>query len=240
MAWRFTPRWYAVLLTVAALPLFVALGFWQWQRGQARQAQWEEFARTDAPAVQASAASLATLPRFSRVRVAGEPDGERQFLLENISHGGAPGYQVLTVLRLTEGSRLLVNRGWLPFSGYREQLPDVRLPAAEADGEWTVSGRLSGLPVAGLASGQLGPALSGPWPRVASFPTLAQLEAAYGAPLLPVVLLLDAGPAPGYLRDWTPPGLPPERHVGYAVQWWCFAVLLLGLFIGLNLKKSNA
>lgn len=239
MGWRFAPRWYSVLLTAVALPLFVALGFWQWQRGQARQAQWDEFARADAPATNASAASLATLPRFTRVRVSGVPDGKRQFLLENISHNGAPGYQVLTVLRLAEGSRLLVNRGWLPFSGYREQLPDVRLPAGQ-DGEWSISGRLAGLPVAGLPSGQVGPPLQGSWPRVASFPALAQLEAAYGAPLLPVVLLLDEGAAPGYLRDWSPAGLPPARHVGYAVQWWCFAVLLLGLFIGLNVKKRNA
>ena len=61
----------------------------------------------------ASAASLAQLPRYARVRIEGVPDGERQFLLENISHRGAPGYHVLTVLRLPEGSRLLVNRGWV-------------------------------------------------------------------------------------------------------------------------------
>lgn len=238
MAWRFTPRWYSVLLTALALPLFTSLGFWQWHRGQARQAQWDEFARGDAPAIQASAASLAGLPRFARVQIEGVPDGERQFLLENISHRGAPGYYVLTVLRLAEGSRLLVNRGWVPFTGFREQLPDVRLPEGAQDA-WTVSGRIGGLPVAGLASGQVGPPLLGTWPRVASFPAREQLEASYGAPLLPVVLLLDDGETPGYLREWAPSGLPPERHVGYAVQWWALAVLLAGLFVGVNLKKSD-
>lgn len=238
MAWRFTPRWYLVLLTALALPLLISLGFWQWNRGQARQAQWDEFARGDAPAIEASAASLADLPRYARVRIAGEPDGGRQFLLENISHHGAPGYYVLTVLRLAEGSHLLVNRGWVPFSGFREQLPDVRLPE-DAPLPWTITGRIGALPVAGLASGRVGPPLTGTWPRVASFPTLAQLEAAYGAPLLPVVLMLDDGATPGYLRDWAPSGLPPERHVGYAVQWWALAVLLAGLFIGVNLKKTD-
>lgn len=238
MAWRFTPRWYSVLVTAVALPLFISLGSWQWNRGQARQAQWDEFARGDAPAVEASATSLPQLPRYARVRLSGEPDGQRQFLLENISHQGAPGYYVLTVLRLAEGSRLLVNRGWVPFTGFREQLPDLRLPQGEPVA-WTVTGRIGALPVAGLAAGQVGPPLTGTWPRVASFPTLAQLEAAYGAPLLPVVLLLDDGATPGYLRDWTPSGLPPERHVGYAVQWWALAVLLAGLFIGVNLKKRD-
>jgi surfeit locus 1 family protein len=239
MARRFAPRLHWIVLTAALLPLFVSLGTWQWNRGQARQQQWDEFTRGGQEVVDASAASLARLPRYTRVRVAGRLDGARQFLLENMSHRGAPGYQVLTVLQLAEGSRLLVNRGWLPFSGYREQLPDVRLP--EGGGRsGMLTGRLAALPVAGLASGRLAPAAQGRWPRVASFPTMAQLEAAYGAPLLPVVLLLDAESGPGYLREWRPSGLPPGRHIGYAVQWWCFALLLLVLFVALNLKRKHA
>ncbi|HXS30103.1 MAG TPA: SURF1 family protein, partial [Steroidobacteraceae bacterium] len=111
------------------VPLFVSLGFWQWHRGEHRSAQWAEFSRTDVPAVEASAASLERLERFTRVRVSGVLDPQRQFLLDNISHEGAPGYEVLTVLRLADGSHLLVNRGWLPFSGYRDRLPDVAFDA---------------------------------------------------------------------------------------------------------------
>jgi surfeit locus 1 family protein len=236
---RFAPRWHWVLLTLLALPLFVSLGVWQWQRGQARQAQWNEFASSDTPARDVPASALTTQPRYTRVSVHGSFDGTRQFLLDNMSHRGAPGYHVLTVMQLADGSRLLVNRGWLPFSGYREQLPDVALDPA-ARGDLTLTGRIGALPVAGLRSGQAAPASEGGWPRVTSFPTLEQLEAAYGATLLPVVLLLDPGTGPGYLRDWQPAGLPPQRHIGYAVQWWSFAVLLVGLFIGLNLKRSHA
>jgi surfeit locus 1 family protein len=228
-----------VLLTALGIPLFLALGVWQWQRGQVRQADWDEFAHSNAPALEAGASSLARQPRYTRVRVRGQFDGERQFLLENISHGGAPGYQALTVLTLPDGPGLLVNRGWLPFSGYREQLPDLSLPAEVNGVPTSVTGRIAGLPVAGLPSGQAAPAQQGKWPRVASFPSMAQLESAYGRPLLPVVLLLDADSGPGYVRDWRPAGLPPERHIGYAVQWWCFALLLAGLFVGLNLKRSH-
>jgi surfeit locus 1 family protein len=169
MRWRFAPQWYWLLLTAALLPVFVALGFWQWNRGQARQAQWDEFAHGDAPAIEATAATLAQLPRYTRVRVTGRFDGGRQFLLENISHRGAPGYHVLTVLQLVDGGRLLVNRGWLPFSGYREQLPDVRLPDEAAPDAAHLTGLLATLPVAGLPAGQAAPA-PGQWPRVASFP----------------------------------------------------------------------
>ena len=237
MARRFAPRWYFVLLTAAAVSLFVPLGFWQWHRGEYRSAQWQAFARADLPAVAAgSAGEIAAMPRYSHVSVRGQFDAAHQILLDNISHEGAPGYEVLTVLQLADGSHLLVNRGWLPFSGRRDQLPDVTLDAAA---EQALSGRLSVLPVTGIAAGRQAPAATGAWPRVTSFPVRAELESVLGVQLLEPVLLLDAGSGPGYLRDWRPPGIPPERNYSYAVQWWAFAALAMGLFVGLNLKKAN-
>jgi surfeit locus 1 family protein len=234
---RFRPRWYWILIALGAVLLFTRLGFWQWQRGEFHRAQRQEFTRGDAPPIEATADSLTHLPRYTRVRVAGTLDAARQFLLENISHQGAPGYEVLTVLTLGDGSRLLVDRGWVPFSGYREQTPEVTFDPATVPPFLT--GRLSLPPAAGLASGRVPPSTAGPWPRLASFTTIEQLSASYGAPLLPVLLLLDAGTGPGYLRDWQPPGIPPERNFSYAIQWWSFAVLALALLVGLNLKRRH-
>jgi surfeit locus 1 family protein len=233
---RFRSRWYWWLATALAVPLFISLGFWQWHRGEHRREVWDAFASTDLPPVEATASSLVRLPRYTRVHINAELDATRQFLLENISHAGAPGYEVLTVATLADGSRLLVNRGWLPFSGLREHLPDV---AFAATGRISLIGRLGTLPVAGLASGQVAPVENAPWPRVTSFPGFEQLELAYGARLEPVVMLLDAASGPGYLRDWQAPGISPERNFGYAIQWWSFALLAICLFVGLNLKKRH-
>jgi surfeit locus 1 family protein len=231
---RFAPRWYSVVLTLLAVPLFVSLGFWQWHRGEYRSAQWAQFARADVPAVELNAEALARQPRFTRVKLRGEWQVERQFLLDNISHQGSPGYEVLSVFALADGSRMLVNRGWMPFNGYRAQLPDVSFTA---QGSQILTGRLGGLPVAGIASGVVRPA-DGPWPRVTSFPAMPDLERSLGTSLLPAVLLLDADSGPGFLRDWKPPGVAPERNYSYAVQWWAFALLAVVLFVGLNLKRK--
>jgi len=236
MALRFAPRWYFVLLTAAVIPAFIWLGFWQWHRGEYRRAQWADFARADVAAVETSAATLPHLPRFTRVRVTGEFDATRQFLLDNISHAGAPGYEVLSVLTLADGSHLLVNRGWLQFSGFRDRLPDITL---NAPGAQTLTGRLSTLPTPGIAAGREPPPMDGPWPRLTSFPLHDELQRALGVTLLEPVLLLDAAEGPGYLRDWQPPGIPPERNFSYAVQWWSFAVLALAMFIGFNLKRVS-
>jgi surfeit locus 1 family protein len=223
-----------VLLVLLAVPLFVSLGFWQWHRGEYRSQLWAQFARADVPAIEASAASLEQLPKFTRVQVAGEFDAARQVLLDNISRNGASGYEVITLLRLTDGSHLMVDRGWLPFSGYRDRLPDV---AFSVPGEQRLSGRLSNLPVAGIAAGKAPPADEGPWPRVTSFPDHEDLRHLWGAKLLAPVLLLDAGSGPGYLREWKPPGVSPDRNYSYAIQWWSFALLAVAMFIGLNLKR---
>lgn len=215
---------------------FIALGHWQWQRGVARQQSWDAFARTDVAAREADSRAIATLPPYTRIRVTGQWDASRQFLLDNISHGGAPGYNALTLLRLPEGGTLLVNRGWIAFSGFRDRLPDITLGG---EGPVTVTGRLAQLPVGGLSSGRQPPPLEGPWPRVTSFPTLQELGQSAQVELLPRLLLLDSDSADGYLREWQPPGVPPERHFSYAVQWWMFAAAAFGLYLALNLKVSR-
>jgi surfeit locus 1 family protein len=231
---RFAPSWIFTLLTLLALPLFVSLGFWQWHRGEYRSELWQRFSRSDAAAIAANADSLQRLPQFTHVRIEGRLDAQRQFLLDNVSRDGRPGYEVLTVLTLAEGSHLLVNRGWLPFSGYRSQLPEVGFESA---GVQTLTGRLGALPTPGLAAGAQPPTLEGSWPRLTSFPALKDLSAARGEKLLAPVLLLDADSGPGYLRSWQPPGISPQRNFSYAVQWWAFAALALGLYLGLNLKR---
>jgi surfeit locus 1 family protein len=230
--------WPFALLTVAACVLFVSLGSWQWNRGVHRQAVWREFEAGGEALVAATGQSLDSLPRYARVGVEGRYDGARQVLLDNQSREGRPGYELLTPLRLADGSLLLVNRGWLPFSGYRDRLPDVALPPAGGD-VITVTGRLDRLPTPGLASGRAPPPGDGPWPRVTTFPTVAELAAIYGEPLREAVLLLDADAGPGFQRNWKPPGVSPDRNFSYAVQWWAFAVLAVVLFVVLTVKRRR-
>lgn len=226
-------------LTLALLVLFIGLGRWQWGRGDYKAQLREQFVAGAGPARELGAEQIAALSRFARITVAGRWDGARQFLLDNRIRDGRAGYEVLTPLQLADGRWMLVNRGWLPFSGFRERLPDVSLPsAAQADNRVVVTGRVDELPSAGLESGRAAPPSSGRWPRVTSYPKAAELAAALELPAIePRVLLLDAEAADGYRRDWQPPGMVPEKHWSYAIQWWSFAVVLLLLYATLNTKK---
>jgi len=218
---RFAPSWWATLLSIALCVLFVRLGEWQWHKGVYRQAEWDAFARGADAAVPATD-DLAQLPRFKHLRVEGRWDGAHQFLLDNRSHQGLPGYEVLTPLQLPGDRVLLVDRGWVPFTGSRARLPDITLGAAAV----SLTGRLDNLPAGGLALGHAPPPGDAHWPKLTSFPTLAELASALKHPVQPWMLLLDASSGAGYVRQWQPPGLSPLRHFAYAIQWWGFAVTL--------------
>ena len=71
------------------------------------------------------------------------------------------------------------------------------------------------------------------------FPTLADLARASGLALYPQLVLLDPAERDGYLRDWRPGGLPPERHVGYALQWYALAATLLAGYVAVSLHKAD-
>lgn len=221
---RFAPTWLMTLLTIALCLVFIRLGDWQWDRGVRRQAEWDAFARgADAP-MTLGAQRLGSLPRFKRISVPGTWDVERQFLIDNRSHGGLPGYEVLTPLRLSDGRVLLVDRGWVPFTGSRAHLPVISLGRTAPV---SLTGRLDNVPAGGLALGHAAPTTDSTWPKVTGFPTLAELSAALGEKVEPWMLLLDPASPDGYVRDWQPPGLSPLRHWSYAIQWWGFAVTLV-------------
>jgi surfeit locus 1 family protein len=231
----FEPSWPMTLLTLALFVAFVGLGRWQWNRGEAKQAVWAEFAHTprNPPRVDANVDSL---QRFAHIELDGHYEPAHQFLLDNRSHAGQPGYEVLTPFRLAGGQLVLVNRGWIRFTGYRDRLPDVSLAATART---RITGRIEELPVPGLASGRAPPSPEGGWPRLTSFPTHDELQSALGERVSRRVLLLDASAPHGYVREWSPPGLDPSRHFSYAIQWWGFAVVLLVLYFGLNFRKVS-
>ena len=237
MRWRLSPHLSAVALTFAALlavAIFIRLGFWQWHRGAEGQREWQRFARGADEVRTLGSEALASVPLYQRVSVTGTLDEKHQFLLDNRSYQGRPGYEVLTPLRRAADLTLLVDRGWVPFSGSRAQLPRISL---HTDAPVTLTGRSGLLPSPGLALGHAPP--GGAWPKVTAFPSMAELAGALGNALEPRILLLDPAAPHGYVRDWQPPGMSPLRHFSYAIQWWSFAALVLLVWVVMAVRRKR-
>jgi surfeit locus 1 family protein len=232
----FAPTARFTLLALLLAAVCVRLGFWQWHKWVHADAQSARFAR-GAEAVQPlGTRTLSQVELFQRVSVSGRLDGRHQFLLDNRSWRGRAGYEVLTPLARADGRVLLLDRGWVPFTGSRRRLPAVALADT---GEVHLSGRVADLPSPGLASGRAPPLRADPWPKVTSFPAMDELAEALGHALDARILLLDPQAPFGFVREWQPPGLAPLRYLAYAIQWWCFAALALVLWAITSLRSAS-
>jgi surfeit locus 1 family protein len=233
---EFAPGLVPTLLMLPVLALLLWLGTWQLHRAAEKQALWDGFARgTDVTVDLPAAPPSAALPaRYSHVRVAGTYLPDRQILLDNmtIEERGA-GYRVLTPLVCADGTVVLVDRGWVPLGRTRADLPDVRVGMESR----VVTGRVDTLPRPGIEP--VAPPDGAGWPRVLGFPTMPQVERVLGRPVYPLIVLLDPALPDGFVRAWQPPGFPPERHVGYAVQWYALALTLVLIWFFVNLRKRT-
>ncbi len=224
----------AVMALLAGL--FGLLGRWQWRLGEASAAQYVRFQRGAARVVALEGAPLASVPDYQRVSVHGTYDGAHQFLLDNSIQDGMDGYQVLTPLRRASGRTILVDRGWVAFTGSRARLPDVALQSLAP---LTLTGRVGRLPAAGLSFGRAPPPPGPQWPKVTSFPRVAELRAALAVPLERRILLLDPAVPGGYVRRWQLPGMPARENWGYAIQWWGLAAAAVVIWLVLSLRRRS-
>ena len=235
---RFAPRGWAVAVAAVGIGGCLALAQWQLGRAREKEALIAAFDAGGGEAVPLSVAAPAELPRYQRVTVAGRYEPGRQVLLDNMpSASGQAGYRVLTPFRREDGGSLvLVERGWVPLGADRSQRPDVAVGGEPR----AVTGRLDGLPVPGLRLGEARAPDAAGWPLVLNFPVTADLEAALGEPVEARILLLDADQPDGYQRAWRPSmGFPPERHLGYAIQWLALALVVLVAFVATGLQPRN-
>ena len=173
--------------------------------------------------------------RYRRVEVAGEALGERQYLLDNRTRNGVAGYHVHVPMLVTGLDRLvLVNRGWVEAGPSRERRPDVSLATSEI----VISGFVEyprRTPLLG-DDGYAGPT----WPKVVQRIDLEKTARDLDRQVLPFVVLMDAALAHGFVREWTPYlGIGPERHRGYALQWFSLAAAVAVVWIVLRVRGAR-
>lgn len=235
---RWRPTLFSVVLTAFGIALFIRLGLWQLDRAEQKEALLAQYEVGQREQIEITPRNADSLARYQRVRVSGHYDSAHQILLDNMpSHTGRPGYRVLTPLQSPAGW-LLVDRGWLPLGATRDALPDISV----GDARRNITGTIDALPRAGLQLADKPFDASAPWPRVLSFPPQSALEQQLGRKLIPGVMLLDASQPEGYERVWEAHlGFKPERHIGYAVQWFALAAAaaIVFLLIGFRTRKAT-
>ena len=230
--------WTAALIVIAA---FVRLGLWQSARAVDKQRMVEATTRVlsmrvPVPLVQATTPSQSLSHDWSAGT--GEFDAGNALLLDNQQRGGRAGVRVYRIFKPEQAdASLLVDLGWLP-------LPlDRALPViAPVPGRIALRGLLAPPPSSGLA---LGPSLErkgDAW--LLSRVDLGDIAARTGmsAPLAPRVLRLDPDMPIGYARDLAllVNTLPPDKHRGYALQWFALAIAVFVTALVMSRPRRSA
>ncbi len=236
-------------LALAAIVVFAGFGRWQLGRMHDKQAKLEAAARAlDRRAPQPLL--LASDPKRARAYdwAAGSGSiGGRTVWLDNQLRAGRAGVRMYCVLLPDDGVQaLLVDAGWWPLDASRT-LPVFGCPLGRGV---AVRGLLAPPPSSGLARGDA-LAAAGPQRWLATRLDLAVIarELKLSTGIAPRVLRLDrvrnkgeAGVmlAPGERDlDILPNTLTPERHLGYAVQWFGLALAVLVAAIILTLRNRK-
>lgn len=225
----FRPGGWQTVLVLLSAPTLLWLGFWQLERADMKETRLAEFAeRAAAPPLQL--ADLAPDDRpdplyWRRARGTGEYRPPL-ILLDNRIRSGRVGYEVLQAFEFEGGGSVLVNRGWIPAPDDRGTPPALDWPPASR----TTTGRVGPPPTVGITLAETEPErLAADLLRVQRI-DLTALAARLDRRLLPFVLYLDDEAEGGYARQWPPPAMEVDRHYAYAVQWFAFTAIALGIY----------
>ncbi len=228
----FTFSWRMFLCALIAILVLMGLGHWQVMRAQEKKALLLQAQRaSDYPPVSWQGAKLPA--RYQSLTVQGTYLPQI-FLLDNQHHAHQFGYDVLSALVLSNGSVVLVDRGWLKADVIRQTLPSVFIPK----GRQKITGYAY---YPSHKQWVLGPVVEVKTQQISVIEMISPhlIGKILHKSVYPFIIRLHATEPHGYLRQWSLVSMPPSRHIAYAIQWYAMAAIVLGLFIGLNVKKAR-
>lgn len=228
-------NWKLAVLAFLLMAVFTSLGFWQLARAQHKKMLLNSFTeRTRLDPLKTEALNEDNDWRFYRVKLTGQFDNQHNLLLDNKIFHGRVGYEVYTPFYAQDlAAPILVDRGFVPLGISRDVLPGINAII----GKVTISGMLNQAP-GYLAFGQINESSNIAWPMRVEFINLNQVGKLLNYPLFQYVLNLDAKDPAAYAMEWQIVTMGPERHMGYALQWFALAFTLLILFVVLNRDRT--
>ncbi|WP_240224786.1 SURF1 family protein [Rheinheimera hassiensis] len=214
-----------VILTLTAFAILINLSWWQLSRAGEKTEQLARLAQLQAD----GAIAPADLALLAATDIDGVPlKGQASWLapyiwlLDNQIVNGRVGYDVIVPVQAAGMARpLLVNLGWMAGADSRETLPQLEI-ANEFVLDGLLRTKVDGLMLLGQNAED-----HGQWPMRIQQIDYAALAQQSGHDLYPALLYQQD--ASDFIPHYQPVVLSPEKHRGYALQWFLLAVAVVGV-----------
>lgn len=230
---RFVFNWKVSLFALICLGVFINLGLWQMSReDEKRHFLAQQAERVSQPAIVANElpdeGELYGLP----VVLSGRFDQQAVFLLDNRVLNGKVGFEVQQVFHDTSGQAFLVNRGFVQMGRTRQDPVDI---PSVSEQPVSIKGYIYQRDNSNVAM-QNGDIAESSYPIIVQHTDIVQFGNRQGTLLYPHVIRLLEGESGALPRYWPDTTMPPEKHRGYAIQWFtmAFAVTLAWLFFSVR------
>ena len=221
-------------LIIATLVLLISLGFWQLDRADEKRAIEDQIASANSGDVEfVTSVEFLKDKEYYHVRLQGSYIGDKQFIYDNQIVDQISGYYVLTPFILKGASKaVLINRGFIPWSGRRDKLADIDIGEKLTEVKVQISKPVKRMELEASE-------LTGDFPVLIQALDLDEMSTIASLDFASVIGLLSPESDNGFVRQWEPYTGSIERHIGYAIQWFLMALVLAFIGIRLALKQRK-
>lgn len=216
----------------AGIAILLSLGIWQIYRADEKKQILNDFdALYHASPVTLSVSDIKP-PAYQQVVFQGKYRRETVFL-DNQYYHHQFGFDVLHPVQLADGRWVLVDRGWIAVTRRHADLPGFSMPL-----HWqTFKGYIyypsdKNMTLGGLLDRRQGDRL------LIEKLDIPFIEKLIGHPLMPFIIRLGKPDEPPFVRDWPLTSMPPSRHMGYAVQWFIMAFVLVVIYFAGSIYRE--
>jgi surfeit locus 1 family protein len=227
-------QWQLSLLFLLFLPLLLRLGYWQLERAEEKQQMLTVYQQQrNLPVQKFSFQSTEEIVDYQPILLEGEYLHQYYWLLDNKPRSGKVGYEIIMPLKVDK-TIVLVNRGWILAPRLRGQLPEITTPK----GKVSIQGYFHQASKNAVFLNKESDWLEA-WPK-----RVLQLDTVTAGQDLQdkvhsKILRINDNSEGAFITDWPVINTLPEKHHGYAVQWFAMAIALFFLYFWALFKRES-
>lgn len=228
--WFFKVRIGFSIISLIAIVILVYLGTWQLGRSMTKKDILVKMQQK----IHALPMPLSGIDnphliknRFTPVSVIGTYLNKYTFLLDNQVFNSQVGYRVLTTMQSPYLDKwLLVDRGWIAQGSSRKELPPIK----DIYGVQELNGIVNTIPTGIILHPDIYNA-DAEWPIVIQNLDLEFIEKHLQHSAYDFLLQLRTNDPSAYPMPPLDFGMPANKHIAYALQWYAFAIMVVVYYV---------